>query len=595
LKSRQGGTGMEESMERQPLYMSDFAPPKPVGQPKGVIQTFDRVKVVYIFSLVLFHQRMLTAPSHSFFLSDHLPYPHIDHGVECMLGLLLISGWLSSSTWKELPWEQHMKKKVARLMPPFWIAVVFTVVALAFEYQSWPQILQCGLEGLGLGGWNPTLMWYSFNRPLWFVSTLLAYHYVSPAFLRWIRKRRPPQLAALVFTLYLLRQCIALATLLIIQGVYSDISPYVRVIHLWSPTQVWVPFMGAMLEQITKRTALPSWVTATHLRACSNGLMLMLLVLTSLVPSTGYVMLDALIAYANLITGPFIIVLVPLLSCEQNFIYQLTCNTGPRVSQLFGSMLTLSYPLYLLHWPLALLLKRFGLVADDSWAAGVGSSATSIVLTAAADALLLGPCTASFAEWLNKGPQATPQAEATHEKPIAYPALETAANLSQLPSAELMRMGSTTAGASIGAGFIRRSSLVSLTTIPSVQDAILHLERERYVAHHGISALSLLAEELEIDDVELGHLGEIAPPIVQEELDSHNHPSPVEFQTGVPRGSLTDGLPCTGSREVPSELSVRQPSAWARAKNEQHLHDALKMNKQNLHAELESVPEGEAA
>ena len=43
---------------------------------------------------------------------------NVDHGVELMMGMMLISGWLSSATWKDASWANHMQKKVARLIPP---------------------------------------------------------------------------------------------------------------------------------------------------------------------------------------------------------------------------------------------------------------------------------------------------------------------------------------------------------------------------------------------------------------------------------------------------------------------------------------------
>ena len=232
--------------------------------------------------------------------------------------MMLISGWLSSATWKDASWGDHMRKKVARLIPPYIVAVFFTALPLALQCTSWRCVVQYGLEILTIGGWNPLLSWWTMNRPLWFLSTLLTYHYVSPFFLRWMRRRSVRQLLVLLASLYVLRTAIACLVLLALEAWTGDLQAYGRIIHLWSPTQIWVPFMGALLEQITTRTTLPAWLRKWQVWLLSDFLIIVLLGCSHFLPATGLPMVDALIAYNNLVTGPLQLALVVLVSCDCN-------------------------------------------------------------------------------------------------------------------------------------------------------------------------------------------------------------------------------------------------------------------------------------
>merc|ERR1719454_1845062 len=113
-------------------FLKDFKPDHIPGVSKNAILSFDRYKAIYILSLVGFHQHLLGNPTHKVQVSSFMPYTTVDHGVELMMGMLLITGWLSSATWKEASWKDHMKKKVARLIPPYAMALILTAVPLTF-------------------------------------------------------------------------------------------------------------------------------------------------------------------------------------------------------------------------------------------------------------------------------------------------------------------------------------------------------------------------------------------------------------------------------------------------------------------------------
>eukprot|EP00439_Symbiodinium_sp_Y106_P013826 s1427_g1.t6 len=374
-------------------------------RPQGskAVVSFDLVKAFYILGLVGYHQHLLNAPNHRVQVAHYLAYQNVDHGVELMMGMMLISGWLSSATWKDASWANHMQKKVARLIPPYIVAVGFTALPLALECGSWDCLLQYGLEILTIGGWNPMLSSWTMNRPLWFLSTLLAYHYVSPFFLRWTRRHSVRRLAITLVALYALRTGIACLVLMLLDRWTGDLEAYARIIHLWSPMQIWVPFMGAILEQITMRTMLPAWVRKWHIWFLTDVLMLVLIGCTNFLPSTGLPFVDALLAYNNLVSGPFQLVLVVLVSCDCNS-FRLLFSLTDGTRKLAAATLKLSYTIYLTHWPWAVCMHYAGLFGQDSWNSMLATWATSILFAILLDFIIIDPFTAKFCGWIMPKP-----------------------------------------------------------------------------------------------------------------------------------------------------------------------------------------------
>mmetsp|Transcript_34668 Transcript_34668/g.83216 ORF Transcript_34668/g.83216 Transcript_34668/m.83216 type:complete len:271 (+) Transcript_34668:681-1493(+) len=158
----------------------------------------------------------------------------------------------------------------------------------------------------------------------------------------------------------------------------------------------WVPFWSSWcLDWV-----IPAWIQRWHVWLASDGLMLVLVCLTLFVPTTGSAVLDALIAFANLITGPFLLALVSLMSCDCNTFQKVTSLTGGS-RQLCGFMLKISYTLYLTHWPFASILHACGVFDEDSWNGMAGTWAGSVVFAIGFDVLVAEPFTELFSSWLN--------------------------------------------------------------------------------------------------------------------------------------------------------------------------------------------------
>merc|ERR1719361_3345473 len=170
-------------------------PPQKKKKSKIVI-SFNIIKGVYIFMLLPYHIHGIVTPSYSPYASKYLPYKTVDHGVEFMFGLLLISGWLSNATFKnEMTQKQYVKKKLVRLMPAYIIAMMVTLISILLIARNDIYVwIQYGLDILTIGGWNPMLIWWTQNRPLWFISMLLTYHYVAPKYLKWLRNKKNDKL-----------------------------------------------------------------------------------------------------------------------------------------------------------------------------------------------------------------------------------------------------------------------------------------------------------------------------------------------------------------------------------------------------------------
>lgn len=129
----------------------------------------------------------------------------------------MISGWLSNATFKDtMSAKEHVKKKLIRLMPAYVIALLVTLICILLTARNnigvWIQFV---LELLVIGGWNPFLIWYSVNLPLWFISMLLTYHCLSPKYLKWLRNDKTSNLKLWIALIgfYVFRVLAQLATL----------------------------------------------------------------------------------------------------------------------------------------------------------------------------------------------------------------------------------------------------------------------------------------------------------------------------------------------------------------------------------------------
>ncbi|CAE7546301.1 PFP-BETA1 [Symbiodinium natans] len=157
--------------------------------------------------------------------------------------------------------------------------------------------------------------------------------------------------------------------------------------------------MGALLEQITVRTTLPAWVRKWQVWLLSDFLIIVLLGCSFCLPTTGLPMVDALIAYNNLVTGPLQLALVVLVSCDCNsFRLLFSLTEGSR--KLAASMLKLSYTIYLTHWPWAICMHLAGLFSLDSWNSMLATWGTSVLFAIFLDFVVVDPFTAAFCGWI---------------------------------------------------------------------------------------------------------------------------------------------------------------------------------------------------
>lgn len=142
---------------------------------RRIIIGYNIIKGVYIFLLVPFHISSVMEPSSSIYLSDYLPFDTVNHGVEYMMGLLLISGWLSNMTFPEGQTRKYyVDKKLRRLLPAYILAMIPTLLSIiCLHRDEWTFWAQFALDMCTVGGWNPMLIWWSANRPLWFVFNAL--------------------------------------------------------------------------------------------------------------------------------------------------------------------------------------------------------------------------------------------------------------------------------------------------------------------------------------------------------------------------------------------------------------------------------------
>ena len=375
----------------------------------GAGQTYGRVKVIYDILLVLLLPELVGTSGYHLSIASCIPYVKGEHGLEGVQALLLLTGWLSSLMWKDVPWSEHMTRRVARLLPPYLVAVALTgaVVAITCNYGAcWAQLL---LEAGTLGGWNPLILWLSQNRPLWFVSTVMTYHYLSPFYLRWLRHRSAPGLALLFLGLCALRSCTAVTALLAFPTVVSP-----QVIRVWAPVQVWLPLLGAVLHQLGERCAgdMPASMNIQALWLAAGCLVLiwmahdsttLLGVVASLIPGVDVEVVQSLVTETNLKTGVSFPIAVFLMHCVDGTFGAIERLRGLRgvrsVCSIVGFVLNISFTLYLTHWPLVVLLQSFGLVAG-SWRGLLGLWIVSILFASIVETLVMQPVALHCNAWL---------------------------------------------------------------------------------------------------------------------------------------------------------------------------------------------------
>jgi hypothetical protein len=122
-----------------------------------------------------------------------------------------------------------------------------------------------------MGSWNPALLFWTRNRPLWFISVLLTYHYCSTGFLNWIRAVSTRFIAVFIIACLVLRLITSVIVLVCLVRIFpTTYSSYPRIIHLWSIDQIYLPFIGAALAEYSKRIGSLSWSPNTIWRATDS-------------------------------------------------------------------------------------------------------------------------------------------------------------------------------------------------------------------------------------------------------------------------------------------------------------------------------------
>jgi len=380
-----------------------------------VIRAFNIIKVLYIFFLIPYHITVATSPpvviNNPAYASYYLPYNVSDHGLEYMAGLLFISGWLSHATTKPgTTFIDLVKKKLLRLLPSYYIgAIPMTLLCIVYESLTGNLDntlggttgvgIQFFLELLTLGSWNPALDFWTRNRPLWFISTLLTYHYCSPFYLPWIRSFKSANMLLLLILFYIsARILIAYGTLSIFVLLYpTSYQIYGRIIHVWSGTQLFLPFIGSTLGEFASRIGKLKWSRNNIWRAtdlCTLAcISLSFFVLCPPVFTeefaeslTGWYV-NCLTQYSDLITWPLTLTAVYLYSHDFSTLTWVYFQY-PRI---FDDGFQFSYPLFLIHWPVILMLQYSGAITDDLAVSVVIVFGVALITSMFIDSYFIGP------------------------------------------------------------------------------------------------------------------------------------------------------------------------------------------------------------
>merc|ERR1719330_1595867 len=113
--------------------------------------------------------------------------------------------------------------------------------------------------------------------------------------------------------------------------------------------------------------------------------------LSMFVPMINHAYWNPLVSLSDILVAPFLIMAVYLYQFDENtlvWLYEVYAGFG----DLFDFMLTLSYPMYLVHWPFILiLLDEFELFNDDSMQSMIGLSCIALAFTQFCRIVLIDP------------------------------------------------------------------------------------------------------------------------------------------------------------------------------------------------------------
>lgn len=383
-------------------------------EPSETIKSFQTIKVIYIFLLIPYQITISSGyiKNHPSYASYDLKYEHYhghstDHGLEYMMGLLLIAGYLSYTTTKpDFSSVEFMKKKLLRLLPSYYFgAIPLTLLCIIMEginYNASDDVSitciigQFILECLTLGSWNPLQLIYTRNRPLWFISVLMMFHYTSPYYFPWLKHQNTSNLIILILCGIFTRLVVIVLTLVAILIIYpKTYYKYSRVPHIWAVAQILVPYIGALLGEFTTRIGKLTWNKTSIWRA--TDLITFLTFSTCFFPSAYFLvpsdsnqlefMLNALFSIGDILVWPLFLVGIYLHSHD--------ISTFSWINQfypkLFNDGQNISYPLYLMHWPIILLLKQSKALDEYNPVSVIVAYATCLVTALFVDRYVIAP------------------------------------------------------------------------------------------------------------------------------------------------------------------------------------------------------------
>ena len=419
--------------------------------PAKVIRSFNIIKAMFIFLLVPYHITVVArlVPSVPSYASFYLPYPTTYHGLEFMMGLLFISGWLSHATTKPgITFSELMKKKLLRLLPAYYIGgIVFTWVCIVWEASTGNLHgpsgglgvgIQFALELLTLGSWNPALLFWTRNRPLWFISTLLCYYYFLPIYLPWVRGLKSTKIVfSVMIGMVVVRMLLGLTIYYTLTFIFPHTyEHYPRIAHLWSVTQIFQPFIGCTLCEFSNRIGRLKWHRNTIWRVTDFvTIFTVCMAMFVMSPplwgsqfdietgkfvneSKGEYIFGSLCAFSQFLVWPMMLMAVYLYSHDQStltWIY--TCYPS-----FFEAGVAASFPLFLTHWPILLIIQKTKTFDTTSGVSVIMLFCVCLSTSLVYDNFVISPLEERIVTYFNapvKKPSATATAAAADGKSVA--------------------------------------------------------------------------------------------------------------------------------------------------------------------------------
>ena len=150
------------------------------------------------------------------------------------------------------------KRRFSRIFPVYWLAFVFTVLAVVLIKDAAPKGLNLILHGLGLQSLNPGHV-LDLNYPTWSISVELIFYLIFPFLIKWILRCQIKKLLVISLIVWMLQ---SLQHILFVEFLYNGTKiseEFISTFPLWHLATF---FVGMVVARIIALKTFVDFFTA---------------------------------------------------------------------------------------------------------------------------------------------------------------------------------------------------------------------------------------------------------------------------------------------------------------------------------------------